>query len=105
MQFDDTDLISGQSAKHVPPQKPLKSVAEILQDIINKDSIPKEDLRKTWNAKKSEREKLIKQWNKAKESLAYWVSETSFLEYQLNRNAEELERMRGRMLTDCLSED
>lgn len=105
MQFDDTDLISGQSAKNVPPQKPLESVTEILQHSINKDSIPKEDLRKTWNAKKSEREKLIKQWNKAKQSLAYWVSKTSFLEYQLNRNAEELERMRGRMLADCLSED
>ena len=105
MQFDDTDLISGQSAKNVPPQKPLESVTEILQHSINKDSIPKEDLRKTWNAKKSEREKLIKQWNKAKQSLAFWVSKTSFLEYQLNRNAEELERMRGRMLADCLSED
>ncbi|EDO34932.1 predicted protein [Nematostella vectensis] len=101
MQFDDNDLISGQSAlRQVQPQKPVESVAEILQNTINKDPIPKEDLRKTWNAKKSEREKLANQWNKAKKSLAYWVSKTSFFEYKLNRNAEELERMRGRMLTD-----
>ena len=105
MQFDNTDLISRHSAKHVPPQKPLESVAEILQNIINKDLIPKEDLRKNWIAKKSEREKLIKQWNKSKESVAYWVSKTSFLEYQLNRNGEELEHMRGRMIADCLGED
>ena len=105
MQFDNTDLISRHSVKHVPPQKPLESVADILQNIINKDLIPKEDLRKNWIAKKSEREKLIKQWNKSKESLAYWVSKTSFLEYQLNRNGEELEHMRGRMMADCLGED
>ena len=105
IEFDDTDLISGQSAKQVPQQKPIESVTEILQQLISKDSIPKEDLRKTWNNKKSEREKLLKQWNKAKESLAYWVSKTSFLEYQLKQNGKELERMRGRMLADCLSEN
>jgi len=105
MQFDDTDLISSQQEKQVPKQKPIESVTEILQHLISKDSIPKEDLRKTWNNKKSEREKLLKQWNKAKESLAYWVSKTLFLEYQLNQNGKELERMRGRMLADCLSEN
>ena len=49
--------------------------------------------------KKSEREKLLKRWNKAKKPLALWVSKTSFLEYQLNRYTKERERMRGRMLT------
>ena len=108
MQFYETDLTSTQAASQVgsiPPQKPVETVAEILQNIINKDSIPKENLRRMWNNKKSEREKLLKQWNKAKESLAYWVSKTKFLEHKLNRNAEELEKMRGRMLADCLSED
>ena len=55
--------------------------------------------------KKSEREKLLKRWNKAKKPLALWVSKTSFLEQQLNRNAEQLIRMCGRMLADCLCED
>ena len=103
IEFDDTDLISGQSANQVPQQKPIESVTEILQQLISKDSIPKEDLRKTWNYKKSERQKLLKQWKKAKRTLAYWVSKTSFLEYKLNQNNKELEHMRGRMLADCLS--
>ena len=112
MQFDETGLISTQAARQVggfglstPRQKPVETVTEILQNIINKDSIPKEDLRRTWNNKKSEREKMLKQWNKAKKSLSYWVSKTKLLEHKLSRNAEELERMRGRMLADCLSED
>ena len=105
MQFDDTDLISACLAQQVPPQKPVQTVAEFLQSVIVKDSLPKEDLRRSWNNKKSEREKLLKQWNKAKKSLAYWFSKTTFLENRLNRNAEELERMRGRMIADCLSED
>ena len=61
----------------------------------------KEDLRKSWNAKKSQREKLIKQWKKAKESVDHWIAKKSFLEYQLNRNGEELELMRSHMLEDC----
>ena len=54
MQFDETDLISTQAASQVggfglqiPRQKPAETVAEILQNIINKDPIPKEDLRRT----------------------------------------------------------
>ena len=105
MQFDDIDLISACLAQQVPPQKPVQTVADFLQSVIVKDSLPKEDLRRSWNNKKSEREKLLKQWNKVKKTLAYWVSKTTFLENQLNRNAEELERMRGRMIADCLSED
>ena len=61
MQFDETDLISAQAARQVggyeqpiPPQKPVDTVAEILQNIIKKDSLPKEDLRRKWNNKKSE---------------------------------------------------
>ena len=111
MQFDETELISAQAARQVggfglsmPRQKPVETVAEILQNIINKDSIPKE-LRRTWIHMKSKREKMLKQWNKAKESLTYWVSKTKLLKHKLNRNAEELDRMRGRMLADCLSED
>ena len=38
------------------------------------------------------------------ERIAFWVSKTSFLEQKLNGNAEELERMRGRMVADCLCE-
>ena len=39
IEFDDTDLISGQSANQVPQQKPIDSVTEILQQLISKDSI------------------------------------------------------------------
>ena len=77
MQFDDIDLISASLAQQVPPQKPVQTVAEFLQSVIVKDSLPKEDLRRSWNNKKSEREKLMKQWNKAKKTLAYWVSNIS----------------------------
>ena len=44
MQFDETDLISTQSARQVPPQSPVQSVAEILQNILRKDALPKKIL-------------------------------------------------------------
>ena len=49
MQFDDIDLISASLAQQVPPQKPVQTVAEFLQSVIVKDSLPKEDLRRSWN--------------------------------------------------------
>ena len=102
MQFDDTDLIFGQPTMQVPHQKPVEPVTDFLQKIIQKDSIPKEELRKRWINMKSEREKMMKQWNKSKEQLAYYISNIKELEYRLNKNAEELERLRGRMIADCL---
>lgn len=105
MQFDDSHLISGQSAQQVPSRKSVKSIEQIFQNIIKNDSIPKEDLRRRWNIKKSEREKLVKQRNKANESLEYWLSKMQWLKYELKRNAEELEQMKGRMIADCMSED
>ena len=74
MQFDDTDLIFGQPTMQVPHQKPVESVTDFLQKIIQKDSIPKEELRKRWINMKSERDKMMKQYNKSKEQLAYYVS-------------------------------
>lgn len=61
MQFDETDLISAQSTRQVPPQRPVQLVAEIHQSIPKKDTLPKEDLGRTWNNKNSERENLLKE--------------------------------------------
>ena len=106
MQYDDTDLIEGQpTSTHIPQQKPVESTTSILQRVIQEDLIPKEELRKRWVNIKSEREKIRKQWNKSKDQMKYWVSKTKELEYQLNRTNEELQRLKGRMLTDVLSED
>ena len=58
MQFDETDLIS---TRQVPPQRPVQLVAEIRQSIPKKDTLPKEDLGRTWNNKKSEREHHLKE--------------------------------------------
>ena len=62
MQFDETDLISTQSARQVPPQRPVQSVAEILQKNLKKRCVTQEDLRHLM--KESER-------------IAFWVSKTS----------------------------
>ncbi|CAH3143212.1 unnamed protein product [Pocillopora meandrina] len=106
IQVNDTDLIFGKPTTiQVPHLKPVEPITTFLQKIIQKDSIPKEELRKRWNNIKSEQEKMLKQRNKSKEKIAYWISTIKELEYQLNRNAEELNRLHGRMIADCLSED
>lgn len=49
--------------------------------------------------------KASKTMEQGEKPLALWISKTSFLEQQLNKNAEQLIRMCGRMLADCLCED
>ena len=102
MQFDESDLIFEQPTMQVPPQKPLESLTDFLQKTLQKDSIPKEELRKKWIKMKSEREKTLKQRAYSKQQVAYHLSKIKEFDYDLNRNAEELERLRGRMLADCL---
>lgn len=105
VKFNVTNFNSGQSVRqNLPQNRQLESLGEIVQNIIPKESVPRADvdLRRKWNLKKYEREKLLKQWNKAKKYLAHWVAKTSLLESQLNRNTQELEQMRGQMLADSV---
>mgnify|MGYP000668797008 CR=1 FL=1 len=97
MQIDDTPSISGQSARQVPPQKPMESQVEVLNSIINKDTIAKENLKRVLEIKESERKKLGKRFNEVKEPFVHWASKPSFFDYQLNTDAKKLERMRGGM--------
>ena len=105
MKFNVTNFNSGQSVRqNLPQNRQLESLGEIVQNIVPKESVPwaDVDLRRKWNLKKYEREKLLKQWSKAKKSLAHWVAKTSLLESQLNRNTQELEQMRGQILADSV---
>ena len=105
MKFNVTNFSLGQSVRqNLPQNRQLESLGEIVQNIVPKESVPRADvdLRRKWNLKKYEREKLLKQWNKAKKSLAHWVAKTSLLESQLNRNTQELEQMRGQILADSV---
>ena len=74
---------------------------EYQESIEEKDQILPEDLRKTWNAKRTERKKLVKQWKKAQESIDFWVKRRTLLNYQLKRNEEELKNMKDLMIEDC----
>ena len=58
MEIDDTDSVSGQPARQVPPQTPMESGMELLNNIMNKDTISKESLKRALEIKKSERKKL-----------------------------------------------
>ena len=102
LEYDDTDLISEQPAIP-PPQKSVETVAEILQNILKKDLIPKEDLRRTWFHKIND--KLKKKYKKAKKELEWMVRKTMLFKDQLDRIDEDLEKMRGQVIADNMSED
>ena len=95
MQFDDTDLIFDQPTMQVPPQKQVELVTDFLQRFKGSK------IHRLFNMK-SERDKIMKQWRYSKEQLAYYFSKTEKLEYRLNKNAKELERLSDRMIAELL---
>ena len=103
---DSSDLAARPDVNHfqVPPIQPMEGIEQFIGRVLQQDSLPKQDVRGTWNKTKSEREKLMKQLNKANQAIEYWISKRKFIEQQLITNREQLENLRGRMLADCLSE-
>lgn len=101
MEIDDTDSVSGEPARQVPPQTPMESGMELLNNIINMDTIPKESLKRALEIKKSDRKKLREQQNEWAKSLFLDLKEWYFLADQLIINAKETEQIEGRMQADC----
>ena len=105
-EYDRSDLTSRPSTSQfqVSPIRPVETIETFLGRVLQQDSLPKEDVRREWNNTKSERQKLQKQLNKSNEAIEYWISKRKFISQQLNNNSQKIERLRGRMLADCLSE-
>ena len=74
-----------------------------VQGLFQEASIPKKDLRKKWANITSERDKKMEQLRYLKEQFTYYLSKTNELEYELNRLAEEIERLRPLMIADVMS--
>ena len=103
MEIDDAELISGKLAIQVPPEKHVESVDDILGKMMNKDSIPKQNLERALKIKAYERHKLLTELTEVKESLNHWFTEASFLQDRLKINAEEIKRIYGKMQGNCRS--
>ena len=87
-EYDNFDLTSRPSTNQfqVQPLQP-ETVKDFLPKVFQQDLLPKE-VKKAWNNAKSERQKLVKQFN----------------ERQLNDNSAEIDKLHRTMLADCLSE-
>ena len=92
-------------AEEIERLRPLM-IADVMsiQGLSQEASIPKEDLRKKWANITSDRDKKMEQLRYLKEQFAYYFSKTKELEYELNRLAEEVERLRPLMIADCMAQ-
>ena len=104
MEIDDTDSVSGEPARQVPPQTPMESGMELPNNIINVDTIPKESRKRALEIKKSDRKKLREQLYEREKSLFLDFKEWYFLQDQLIINAKETEQIEGTMQADCLED-
>lgn len=105
MEYDHSDLFSRPTENQfqVSPIQPLERIEVFLDRALQQDLLPKSDVRRVFTNAKSDRERLVKQFSKAIESIQYWIAKRKLLKQQLNHNREVIESFGGQMLAVTLN--
>ena len=79
--YDDSDLsnILQDINFNLPlTPRPIENLGSLVSRVEAKENYPKEDMRKLWLKKSSEREKAMKQLRDIDRKLEYWISKRKF---------------------------
>ena len=78
--YDDSDLgnILQDNTFKLPPPRSIENLGRLVSRVEAKENYPKEDMRRLWLKKSSEREKAIKQLRDIDRKLEYWISKRKF---------------------------
>ena len=78
LEYDNTDLRQTSGQFHLPAPRSIESLSALTTRIDTKQNFPKDDMRRLWVKKSSEREKAIKQLRDIDSKLEYWISKRKF---------------------------
>ena len=84
--MEEMDLL--EEGLELPDQRE-ESLKDFIENVLNEDSISKEELRNRWMKNKSKRDQLVKKRNKAKDQV---------------KHLQELEEMREKMIANCMKD-
>lgn len=100
--MEEMDLL--EEGLELPDQRE-ESLKDFIENVLNEDSISKEELRNRWMKNKSKRDQLVKKRNKAKDQVKLLLTKIKMFEEELNKHLhEELEEMREKMIANCMKD-
>ena len=74
LEYDNTDLGQTSGQFHLRAPRPTESLSALTTRMEAKQSYPKDDMRRLWVKKLTEKEKAIKQLRDIDSKLEYWIS-------------------------------
>ena len=78
LEYDNTDLGQTSGQLNLPAPRLIESLSALTTRMEAKQSYPKDDMRRLWMKKSSEKEKAIKQLRDIDSRLEYWSSKRKF---------------------------
>ena len=78
LEYDNTDLGQTSGQFNLPAPRPIESLGALTTRMEAKQSYPKDDTRRLWVKKSTEREKSIKQLRDIDSKLECWISKRKF---------------------------
>ena len=78
LEYDNTDLGQTSGQFNLPAPRPIESLSALTTRMEAKQSYPKDDMRKLWVKKSTEREKAIKQLRDIDSKQEYLISKRKF---------------------------
>ena len=78
LEYDNTDLGQTSGQFNLPAPRPIESLSALTTRMEAKQSYPKDDMRRLWVKKSTEREKAIKQLRDIDSKLEYLISKRKF---------------------------
>ena len=101
LEYDNTDL--GQTSGQFNLPRPIESLSALITRMEAKQSYPKNDMKKLWVKKSTEREKAIKQLRDIDSKLEYWISKRKFTIEVIQDCEKTLQKLDIAIMSDIMT--
>ena len=88
LEYGNTDLGQTSGQFNLPAPRPIESLSALTTRMEPKQSYPKDDMRRLWVKKSTEREKAIKQLRDIDSKLEYLISKRKFTNEVIQGSSE-----------------
>ena len=103
LEYDNTDLGQTSGQFNLPAPRPIESLSALTTRIDAKQNFPKDDMRRLWVKKSSEREKAMKQLRDIDSKLEYWISKRKFTIEVIQDCERTLQKLDVAIMSDIMS--
>ena len=103
LEYNNTDLGQTSGQFNLPAPRLMESLSALTTRMEAKQSYPKDDMRRLWVKKSTEREKAIKQLRDIDGKLEYWISRRKFTIEVIQDCEKTLQKLDIAIMSDIMT--